>query len=248
MENNIDFNIEQDIRITKYLKGQMTADEETMFEQDLKSDPRLRDNAVATARLLKAMKDVGAKKDSQVIDELKKLDVDGAKETASKAIQNVSKAKKVTFQRKTMVIFSAAASVIICFFLGYRIYDNHSMVTLGNEYISAFPESEFIRGEESNAAKEISLLYSNVKNNQDIEESIAELDPMWQSSRSDEYNEYTEHSLEIGWILANAYVINNDKAKAIEVLKVLEKDAGDGSAMAIEAKELQKKIRKNRFF
>lgn len=46
----------QDNRIDRYLKKQMTKEEETAFEQDLKTDQTLRERARFIAQTIKAMK------------------------------------------------------------------------------------------------------------------------------------------------------------------------------------------------
>jgi len=47
---------QQDLLIDRYLKKQMTPDEERIFEQDLKTDPNLRARARFIAQTIKAMK------------------------------------------------------------------------------------------------------------------------------------------------------------------------------------------------
>lgn len=65
---------------------------------------------------------------------------------------------------------------------------------------------------------------------------------MWDRSLSDSYNDYTEYMPEIGWLLANAYLRNNDKSQSIEVLDVLINEYPDGTAMGDKARELKCKI------
>ena len=67
---------------------------------------------------------------------------------------------------------------------------------------------------------------------------------MWTESRSDTFNDYTEYMPEIGWMLANAYLRNNDKSNALEVLGVLIAESPEGTAMSDKARELKEKIEK----
>lgn len=61
MEQMIDIKqIEQDRMIDRYLKNQMTPDEEAEFEASLKSDAELRNRARFVALTIKAMKNADA--------------------------------------------------------------------------------------------------------------------------------------------------------------------------------------------
>ena len=67
--NIIDFNIlEDDDRITAYLKGQMTDKEEQLFIKELNENRELREKAIATARLVKGLKQVGKEQDKAIMD------------------------------------------------------------------------------------------------------------------------------------------------------------------------------------
>lgn len=65
--NNIDpLLLNEDDRITAYLKGQMTIEEENAFMEDLQENPLLKEKAIAMARLIKSMKEVGAQQDDEI--------------------------------------------------------------------------------------------------------------------------------------------------------------------------------------
>ena len=65
--NNIDpLLLKEDDRITAYLKGQMTVEEEKAFTKDLQENPLLKEKAIAMARLIKSMKEVGAQQDDEI--------------------------------------------------------------------------------------------------------------------------------------------------------------------------------------
>ena len=58
MENNIQSILDRDERISRYLKGLMSIQEETKFLADMESDEQLRQDAIAKARLVKGMAQV----------------------------------------------------------------------------------------------------------------------------------------------------------------------------------------------
>ena len=69
MKNNQDkvsIDIIEEERINSFLRGEMSSEEETLFIDELKSNEELRNKAVATARMAKAMKTVGEENDSLV--------------------------------------------------------------------------------------------------------------------------------------------------------------------------------------
>lgn len=66
INNNDPLLLNEDDRITAYLKGQMTVDEENAFMKDLQENPLLKEKAIAMARLIKSMKEVGAQQDDEI--------------------------------------------------------------------------------------------------------------------------------------------------------------------------------------
>lgn len=61
-----DKELQDDERISAYLRGRMTAEEENAFMEELKSDDELRSQAISIAHLAKAMKEIGEENDEKV--------------------------------------------------------------------------------------------------------------------------------------------------------------------------------------
>ena len=62
--DNIDEQVfTQNERISKYLQGQLTKEEELAFLEDVKKDPDFKARAIAAARLAKGISDVGKEQD-----------------------------------------------------------------------------------------------------------------------------------------------------------------------------------------
>ena len=87
-------------------------------------------------------------------------------------------------------------------------------------------------------------MYSDIETKHNLGDAIARLSGMWTESRGDTFNDYTEYMPEIGWMLANAYLRNNDKSKALEVLGILIAESPEGTAMGDKARELKEKVEK----
>ena len=214
---------ENEERITRYLHGEMTPDEETLFEKDIQSDETLRNQTEAIARTIKAMNGIGSEKDKKLVEEMR----------------NSSKKKT----RPTRWL-SIAASFALLIIVGYYTYDYSSTVSLGKEYATAFPLSTEIRGEEDDEVfEQLTVLFDNVANNRDIDNTIEQLEVLWQQSQSDTYNEYTTYAPYIGWNLAIAYLLDYDKKEARVVLESIKVNSSTESEICNRATELCHKIK-----
>jgi len=235
-------------KLNSFLKGEMTPAEEQAFKILLQERPELKQNAVAIARLAKAMRQVGEERDQAVIEELGSISrqkieglTDNICKSHSVAASIIAKPKYLSFSR-FVVSFSAAASILLCIFGGYKYYKYEQVTSLGQEYLAYFPASEFSRGEGDNVSERIQVLYGNIADKKDLDATIEELLHMWDASRSEEYNDYTEYMPELGWMLANAYLRDNDKKKTIEVLDKLIEDCPKDTAIGEKARELKQKV------
>lgn len=198
--NNQIFNNEE--RINRYLRGEMTPEEETALETDLQNDDNLRKQAESMARIVKGMAVLGEEHDKHLVEQMKK-----------------SSEKKVS----SVWWMSIAASFALILTVGYHIHDYSSTTRLGREYASAFPTSSIIRGEENEDVSEtLTVLFDNVANGDNLDSTITQLETLWELSQSDIYNEYTTYEPYIGWNLAVAHLRNNDKNEAKSILLQLQ--------------------------
>lgn len=247
--NNIDPNLlEEDDRIVAYLKGKMSADEEKQFLKELNDNPGLKEKAVITARLVKGLKKVGAEQDKDTIGAFMASSAGGVQSAAEKAIlaDNISDttSTKAISIRRASTWLSIAASLIFIVWLGFEYYDYRNTTGLGEKYGNAFASSMIVRGDDSptDTEKKLELLFANVKNSENLDNAIHELSLCWELSTMDTYNDYTNFSAEIGWNLAIAYLKDNNKKDAKNVLEKLIATSEEGSAINIKAKELLIKL------
>ena len=195
---------ENEERITRYLHGEMTPSEEALFEKDIQSDETLRNQTETIARTIKAMNALGSERDRKLVEEMR------------------GSSKKKTRPTRWL---SIAASFALLITVGYYTYDYSSTVSLGKEYATAFPLSTEIRGEEDDEVlNKLTALFDNVANNREIDNTIVQLEELWQQSQSDTYNEYTTYAPYIGWNLAVAYLLEYDKKEARMVLERMKAD------------------------
>ena len=277
-----DKNISIDDRIARYLRGEMPQDEANEFLHDLKNREDMKDvleQALATAYLAKAVKEVGEQQDAGIIAALKGIDTEAATEVANNASEKrkhrvdrfaaclsfgteaatvacpsidteaaTEVANNASEKRKHRIVkfayaLAAAASIAIIATVGYNQYERHQVIALGKEYaltLSPFAE-EYHRGDTSTAGEEIIALTANVRNQENLEQTIDRLSRLWALSKSDTYNDYTDFAPEIGWTLAIAHLENNDKNAAISVLTQITALYPE-TAICYKANELLKKL------
>ena len=272
--NNIDEQLlKEDDRIANYLKGRMTADEEQVFLQDLKSNSELKAKAIAMARLAKGLKEVGAIQDQETLgemlcvdesdikevaqnatnpldeDELMCADEDMPRQTAAAWRERPSAADKTpkTPVRSMVKWLSMAASILLIVWAGIGYNDYRKTTSLGNQYGEVFDSSQLSRGaargaESSEAEAKLTKLFDNIKEKNDLDNTIHELALCWELAKQETYNDYTDYAPEIGWNLAIGYLKDNDKKNAKSVLEKLVGFAPAGTAIGDKARELLLKV------
>lgn len=233
-----------DEMLSRYIKGRLSDAEEVEFNRLIAENEEQRNKAIATARLVKAMNEVGSEQDNDTIEAIKQSSKEDIKRTATSISGTTIKNPRILTFRKFVVSFSAAASILLCIFGGYKYYKYEQVTSLGSEYLAYFPASEFSRGENDGVSDILKELYSDIETKHNLGDAIARLSDMWTESRGDTFNDYTEYMPEIGWMLANAYLRNNDKSKALEVLGILIAESPEGTAMGDKARELKEKVEK----
>lgn len=212
-------------RINRYLFGEMTTDEEAVFESELQQNETLREQAEAIAQMVKAMDVLGKEYDNEFISRMK------------------SSASNASAKKTWLYGLSIAASFALILTVGYFTYDYSRIGNLGKEYASTFPVPTIVRGEEDDeAAQKLTTLFNNVANGEDLDNTIVQLKELWSLSQSDTYNSYTNYEPYIGWNLAIAYLSNHDKREAKKVLVEMMKLYPEGTAMGDKVIEILNRL------
>ena len=237
IDNFVDF----DAKVDKFLRHQMTEDEEVLFKSELHSDQEKMGRARTIALTIRSMQKEGIKHDQMIVDK-----IGGMNEFQFRKDVGLSP-KKISL-RSYFFRYMAAASVIIAFFLGgYRYYEHSQIVTLGNTYYSAYTldllETEHIRGTEDKIElNKLATVFDKVRNSIDIELTIKELEILYSESfeGSSVYYNYQD---DISWNLAIAYLRNGDCKKPIPILEGIIKRNADYPQITEPAQELLEKIK-----
>ena len=233
--------LEQDDRIALFLKGKMTPQEEQVFMQELKNNPELKARAVALARLVKGMKEVGKTQDEDVIGAILSADENDVKSVA----RNATTRKVNVVPMRTMAKWlSMAASILLVVWLGIGYHDYRTTTGLGEEYGTMFSTSQLTRGagEPSEVDTRLAQLFDNVANKNDLDNTLHELSLCWELSTQETYNDYTDYAPEIGWNLAIGYLKDNNRKQAKAVLEKLIEIAPEGTAIGDKVSELMKRM------
>lgn len=220
-------------RISRFMQGKMEADEEAAFMEEMNKNEDLRNQAIAQARLVKGMK--------QVDEELK----EAFRQTDEQTIQRIARDASETFVAKKSSArwLAIAASVVFIVFVGFKSYDYYDTTSLGKEYANTFPTTSIIRGEtNTDVETELSTLFNNVAECKDLDATTSRLAMLWELSKQDTYNDYTDYAPYIGWNLAIGYLENYEKSMAHNVLSEMGTMYDNETIIGQKVRELIKKI------
>lgn len=233
--------LEENDRITLYLKGKMSSHEEQAFMHELENNPELKARAIAVARLVKGMKETGRSQDNDVINAMLATDENEIR----KVTTNITKSKaKVIPMRSMAKWLSMAASILLVVWLGIGYHDYRNTTGLGEEYGTQFTTSQLTRGagEPSEVDTRLAQLFENVANKKDLDNTLHELSLCWELSTLETYNDYTDYAPEIGWNLVIGYLKDNNRKQAKATLQKLIEVAPEGTAIGSKAKELLNRL------
>ena len=204
------------IRLEKYLREQMTPEENEEFLNDLRNDKELCEEMQTTALMIKVLKENQAKQDAEIIEEV----------LASK-----KKAKIITIVRRTLSI----AAMIILVFGVTTLWNRQSDTDALFEQYYVSPEVSSPRSADGDAVKqELNNLFIRMGTEKDITPIINRLQTIHDNIVADneEYDEYKYSRKTIDWFLALAYIKNENIEKAKELLKPLAEN-GDKDAIKL---------------
>ena len=219
-----------DERINRYMRGMMKPDEENAFLEELNNNEELRSQAISQARLVKGMKQV----DAELKDAFCQADEDTVKRIAKEVSRN---------SKRPIRWLAIAASIVFVVFVGFKSYDCYDTTNLGKEYANTFPVSTIIRGETNeDVDAELTTLFNNVAEGNDLDNTTSRLETLWELSKQDTYNDYTDYAPYIGWNLAIGYLENYEKTKAKSVLKEMKQIYPEGTVIGNKIASLLKML------
>lgn len=204
-------------RIDAFVRGAMTEAEEQAFKQEIKADPELRAQVLATVSMIKSIRSQEATKEKTLI-------------------SNNTKERM-----RTLVAWACSIAAVIAIFLGYQKDKRfNELSALVSPYYSEYSMDENARGDlDSASVAHLYTLFNNIKVQRNVSTIIAELEPIYASLEHD--FTYYNFANDIAMNLALAYIKNDQKDKAIHVLKKLAEDNPD-TPIEAKAKEILNKL------
>ena len=203
-----------DDRIDAFVRGMMTEEEESAFKQEIKADPELRAQVLATLSLIKGIRTQEAEKERTLI-------------------QNNAKDKV-----RTLLWWATSIAAVFAIFFGYskdKRYNELSAIV--SPYYTEYSMSDYSRGDvDSITVTHLYTLFNNIKELRNMSKVIEELEPLYTNLDSDAT--YSFYANDIAMNLALAYIKDDQIEKAIPVLEKLEKDNPD-TPIAAKAKQIR---------
>lgn len=209
-------NIENfDIRLELFLKGKMTEEDGKVFLSELQSDPELKQRALTMAAAIKNMKELKFEHGQRVATKIESVSEHDFRE----AVKTPRKARILSLY--SIARIGIAACLISMISLGvYRYYIYNETVALGNSYYTAIP-TELVVRDADDVSAQLAQLFNNVKNSEDIENTILNLEKNFAHAISEDYNDYTNYINDIGWNLAIAHLKDGNRDDAVKTLELL---------------------------
>ena len=203
------------MRLELFLKNKMTEEESNAFLSELQSNPDLKERAQVTAAAIKNMKELNYEHGQRVASRLERVSERNFREAAK-----LPQKARIISIRSIVRMGIAACLVAFISFGGYRYYIYNETIALGNSYYSAIP-TELVVRDADDVSTQLSLLFYNVKNNEDLDNTIRSLEEKFSMAISEEYNDYTNYTNDIGWNLAIAHLKDGDRDGAVKTLELL---------------------------
>ncbi|MBR3496476.1 MAG: hypothetical protein IKH37_07090 [Prevotella sp.] len=210
-------------RIERYLRDQMTPEENKAFLNDLQADKELREEAQMMALLIKEMKEEQAKQDEAITQEI----LASGRPATTKTIQLVK-------------WLGSIAAMFILLFGANQWYSSYKIDKVYDAYYTPYDVSLARGGDDETVKKELAELYNKVGTEKDVTPIITRLQSIYDGiqTNSDDYSDYTYYENDIAWYLALAYIKDHNLEKAKEMLKPLANNGNEEAEKLIE--ELKK--------
>lgn len=211
-------------RIERFLREQMSPEENDAFLNDLKNDKDLREEAQMMALMIKEMKEEQIKQSEKLTEDVL------AEEKQAK------KARIISMVRWPLSI----AAMFILIFGATLLWNRQSdSEILFNEYYQPYVVQGERGGDDDAIKEELANLYNKVGTEDDITPIITRLQTIYDNilSNNVDYAEYIYYEKDIVKYLALAYIKNNDLDKAKRLLKPYAEDGDDEADEIIKAIE-----------
>ena len=210
--------------IEKFLRNQMSAEENEDFLNRLKEDEAFREEAQMIALIVKEMKEEQANQDELIYKEFKRAKIINiVKKSLSVAAIFIFIAGAVLFMKPSFFSDSSPMSVHHTKKSSACIPSpaSNTNQNLFNKYYTAY-NTGGSRGLDDNVLVELTTIFNQMDSTTEIITIINKLQLIYET-KMDEY-EYSIYKNDIMWYLSLAYLKNDNPQKAKELLEILAKE------------------------
>jgi hypothetical protein len=214
-------------QIDRFLKGQMSAEEEHQFKTDIGQNPELKQQVREHLYLIRGIKQVKSQEEKSLI-------------------QNNQHAQKIIPLRRNWIrITSIAASIAVIMVLtgieGSRLFFQHEIRQFAyNASVGVMTDfAAASRGTmEEETKAHLTDLFTNAQEGKDLPETISELSELYALTKDDFVDIEDDYAYQIGWFLAVAYINNRDYEKALDIISTFDSEYPDNE----DIKSIQKQL------
>ena len=214
-------------QIDRFLKGQMSTEEEQQFKTEIGQNPELKKLVREHLYLIRGIKQVKSQEEKSLI-------------------QNNQHAQKIIPLRRNWIrITSIAASIAVIMVLtgieGSRLYYQHEIRQFAyNTSVGVMTDfAAASRGTMDEETKNhLTDLFTNAQEGKDLTESISELSELYALTKDDFVDIEDDYAYQIGWFLAVAYINNRDYEKALDIISTLDSEYPENQ----DIKSIQKQL------
>lgn len=212
-------NKDNSLRIERFLREQMTPEENEAFLNDLQNDKELREEAQMMALLIKEMKEEQARQDEAITQEI----LASGRPDTTKTIRLVK-------------WLGSIAAMFILLFGANQWYSSYKMDKVYDAYYTPYDVSLARGGDDETIKKELAELYNKVGTEKDVTPIITRLQSIYDGiqANSDDYSDYTYYENDIAWYLALAYIKEHNLDMAKELLKQLVENGNTDAIKLLE--------------
>lgn len=197
-------------QIDRFLKGQMSTEEEQQFKTEIGQNSELKKQVREQLYLIRGIKQVKSQEEQKII-------------------QKEQHGQKVAPLRRNWIkITSIAASIAFIMVLsgieGSRLYYRHEIRQYAYN-ASVGVMSDFAASSRGTIDEETKVhltdLFTNAQEGKDLAETIDELSRLYAVTKDDFVDIEDDYAYQIGWFLAVAYINNRDYKKAKNIIQEL---------------------------
>lgn len=214
-------------QIDRFLKGQMSTEEEQQFKTEIGRNPKLKQQVREHLYLIRGIKQVKSQEEQKII-------------------QKEQHEQKVTPLRRNWIrITGIAASIAVIMVLtgieGSRLYYRHEIRQYAYN-ASVGVMSDFAASSRGTIDEETKVhltdLFTNAQEGKDLAETIDELSRLYVLTKDEFVDIEDDYAYQIGWFLAVAYINDGDYEKALEIISNLETEYPDNE----DIRNIQKQL------